>query len=319
MSRSVLVAVLLLSAAASLLAGLLHGSADLPLPDILNALLGEPGLAGDIVWQLRLPRVLSAFACGGLLALAGVMLQVLLRNPLADPYILGISGGAAVGALTAMLLGLAAAGVNLAALGGAAAAVGLVFSLSVSAGGWNMHRLLLTGVVLSAGFGALISLILTLAPMAGVRGMLFWLMGDLSHASSPGLAWGVMLAALGFGLWQAKGLDVLSLGEVQAKALGVAVGPLQYGVYFVASAVTAVAVLEGGPIGFVGLIIPHLVRLLGVAGHRWLLPLSLLAGGSFLTLADTLSRTVVAPRQLPVGVLTALLGVPMLLFLLRRR
>jgi iron complex transport system permease protein len=319
MPRSVLVTVLLLLAPASLLAGLLYGSADLSLPDILRALLGEPGLTADIVWQLRLPRVASAFACGGLLALAGVMLQVLLRNPLADPYILGISGGAAVGALTAMLLGLAAAGVDLAALAGAVGAVALVFSLSVSAAGWNMHRLLLTGVVLSAGFGALISLILTLAPMAGVRGMLFWLMGDLSHASSPGLAWAVMLAALGFGLWQAKGLDVLSLGELQAKALGVAVGPLQYGIYFAASAVTAVAVLEGGPIGFVGLIIPHLVRLLGVASHRWLLPLSLLAGGSFLTLADTLSRTVAAPRQLPVGVLTALLGVPMLLFLLRRR
>jgi iron complex transport system permease protein len=319
MPRPVFLAALLLSAPVSLLAGLLFGSADLSLPDILRALLGEPGLTADIVWQLRLPRVASAFACGGLLALAGVMLQVLLRNPLADPYILGISGGAAVGALTAMLLGLAAAGVDLAALAGAVGAVALVFSLSVSAAGWNMHRLLLTGVVLSAGFGALISLILTLAPMAGVRGMLFWLMGDLSHASSPGLAWAVMLAALGFGLWQAKGLDVLSLGELQAKALGVAVGPLQYGIYFAASAVTAVAVLEGGPIGFVGLIIPHLVRLLGVAGHRWLLPFSLLAGGSFLTLADTLSRAVAAPRQLPVGVLTALLGVPMLLFLLRRR
>lgn len=319
MPRPVLVAALLLLAPASLLAGLFYGSAHLSLPDILRALLGEPGLTADIVWQLRLPRVAAAFACGGLLALAGVLLQVLLRNPLADPYILGISGGAAVGALTAMLLGLAAAGINLAALAGAGAAVALVFSLSATARGWNMHRLLLTGVVLSAGFGALISLILTLAPMAGVRGMLFWLMGDLSHASSPGLAWAVMLAGLGFGLWQAKGLDVLSLGELQAKALGAAVGPLQYGIYFVASAVTAVAVLEGGPIGFVGLIIPHLVRLLGVAGHRWLLPLSVLAGGSFLTLADTLSRTAVAPQQLPVGVLTALLGVPMLLFLLGRR
>jgi iron complex transport system permease protein len=319
MPRPVLLTVFLLLVPASLVAGLMFGGGELSPAGVARALLGEPGLAHDIVWQLRLPRALSAFACGGLLALAGALLQVLLRNPLADPYILGVSGGAAVGALSAMLLGLAAAAVNLAALAGAAGAVGLVFALSLGGTGWNLYRLLLTGVVLSAGFGALISLLLTLAPEAGVRGMLFWLMGDLSRGENPGLAWGVLLAAAGFAIWQSRSLDALGLGELKAKALGVPVGPLQYGVYFIASAVTAAAVLQGGTIGFVGLIVPHGVRLLGVTAHRWLVPLSVLAGGSFLTVADTLARAVVAPQQLPVGVLTALLGVPLLLLLLARR
>ena len=304
---------------ASVVTGLAFGSVDLPLGDVLRALIGkEATLVTDIVWQLRLPRVLSAFACGGLLALAGALLQALLRNPLADPYILGISGGAAVAALSAMIFGLAAAAVSFSALGGALAAVGLVFALGFSRGG-NMVRLLLTGVVLSAGFGALISLLLTLAPDAQVRGMLFWLMGDLSQAQAPGPVWGILLAALGFGWWQAKSLDILGLGELKARSLGIAVRPLQIAIFFAASAATAAVVVEAGTIGFVGLIVPHFIRLLGFSGHRRLLPLAALAGGCFLTLADTLARTAIAPQQLPVGVLTALLGVPLLLFLLSRK
>jgi len=319
MSRPFLLILFLLLTPLSLLAGVAFGSVDLSLGEVMRALAGkEAGLATDIVWQLRLPRVASAFACGGLLALAGSLLQALLRNPLADPYVLGISGGSAVAALAAMLFGLAAAAVNLAALGGALAAVGLVFALGFGRGG-NMVRLLLTGVVLSAGFSALISLLLTLAPGAQVRGMLFWLMGDLSQAQAPGLALGVLLAALALAWWQANSLDILGLGELKARSLGVAVRPLQFGIYFTASAATAAVVVEAGAIGFVGLIVPHFVRLLGVSGHRWLLPLAVLAGGSFLTLADTLARTAIAPQQLPVGVLTALLGVPLLLFLLTRR
>lgn len=318
-SRYFLLVIFLLITPLSLLAGVAFGSVDLSLGEVLCALKSrETGLAADIVWQLRLPRVLSAFACGGLLALAGALLQALLRNPLADPYVLGISGGSAVAALAAMLFGLAAAAVNLSALGGALAAVGLVFALGFGRSG-NMVRLLLTGVVLSAGFGALISLLLTLAQGAQVHGMLFWLMGDLSQAQAPGLAWGILLAALALGWWQASNLDILGLGELKAKSLGVAVRPLQLGIYFTASAATAAVVVEAGTIGFVGLIVPHFIRLLGVSGHRWLLPLAVLAGGSFLTLADTLARTAVAPQQLPVGVLTALLGVPLLLFLLTRR
>ncbi|MEW5943804.1 MAG: iron ABC transporter permease [Pseudomonadota bacterium] len=310
---------LLLLAPFSLAAGIMAGSAEFSPSQIAAALGGQSASpAYDIVWQLRLPRVLAAFACGGLLALTGVLLQVLLRNPLADPYILGVSGGAAAGSLGAMLFGLSLAWIDMAALAGAATAIGLVFALSFGRGGWSMHHLLLTGVVLSAGFGALISLMLTLAPTTEVRGMLFWLMGDLSQAQAPGLAWSALLAAAAAAFWQAPSLNVLGLGELKAKSLGVALLPLQIGIYLVASTAAAVAVLEGGSIGFVGLIVPHLLRLAGASDHRWLVPLSALAGGSFLTLADTLARTAAAPLQLPVGVLTALLGVPLLLTLLAR-
>ncbi|TCV85884.1 FecCD family ABC transporter permease [Sulfurirhabdus autotrophica] len=319
MPRFILLLLLVVFALASIVSGMLMGSANLPFAKVIESLLGNAsGLDAQIVLQLRLPRVLSAFACGGLLAVAGALLQVLLRNPLADPYILGISGGAAVAALGGMLLGLSWGGVNLLALTGALAAIGLVFGLSYGDGFWDMRRLLLTGVVLSAGFGALISLMLVLAPTAQVQGMLFWLMGDLSHAQNPAVVWGTMVFVSGFSLWQAQSLNILSLGEIKAKTLGVSVVPLQIGIYFLAAVATSAAVMEAGAIGFVGLVIPHMVRLLGISDYRWLIPMALLLGGGFLTVADTLARTIVAPGQLPVGVLTALLGVPVLLMLLRK-
>jgi len=320
MPRFLLLAVLLIVAPLTLFVSLLYGSLDLTAAQVFNALLvNTPGLEHDVIWQLRMPRSAGAFVCGALLALSGTYLQVLLRNPLADPYILGISGGAAVGALAAILLGLSWGVVNFSALLGALAAITVVFGLSIRAGSWNVHRLLLTGVVLSAGCSALISLLLVLAPAPELRGMLFWLMGDLSHAENilPTLVLLLLLAALS--QWQAGSLNVLSLGQLKAKTLGVAVWPLQTGIYFSAALATVCAVMLGGTIGFVGLIIPHLVRLLGVADHRWLLPLAILLGGSFLTAADTLSRTLWAPNQLPVGVLTALLGVPAMLLLLSRK
>jgi len=320
MQRYLILTLLFVFALSTLAVGLIFGSVDLSLTKLIPTLFGNAGgLDAQIMLQLRLPRVMSAFACGGLLALAGALLQVLLRNPLADPYILGISGGAAVAALGGMLLGLSWAGVNLFALIGALAAIGMVFALSFNGGPWDMHRLLLTGVILSAGFGAVISLMLALAPSVQVQGMLFWLMGDLAHASSPAATWSVMGVLAGASMWQARSLTVLGLGEIKAKTLGVAVLPLQIGIYFIAAAATSAAVMEAGTIGFVGLIIPHMVRLLGVSDYRWLIPMALLLGGGFLTLADTLARTVVAPTQLPVGVLTALLGVPTLLVLLRAR
>lgn len=305
---------LLLLAPASLAFALLSGSADLSLAKLFH---GE-GAAREILWQLRAPRAASAFACGALLALSGLLLQVLLRNPLADPYLLGISGGAAVGALGAMLLGLAAA-VQIAALGGALGAMLLVLVLSFNRHAWSMHHLLLTGVALSAGFGALISLMLSLAPGSGLHGMLYWLMGDLSYARQPGLAWTTLLVTASAAWLLAHHLDVLAIGELKAKSLGVAVLPLQAGIYLAAAVATTAAVLEAGSIGFVGLIVPHLLRLLGVHSHRWLIPFAILLGGSFLTLADTLARSIIAPQQLPAGVLTALLGVPLLLFLLSRQ
>ena len=320
MSRVPLIVLLALIAVGSVFIALLFGSLSLTTGQVFDALVRPvPGVVDDVIWQLRLPRVLAAFACGGLLATSGVLLQVLLRNPLADPYILGISGGAALGALGAVLLGVGVAGSNIAALAGALGAIAIVFALSFRAGDWNLHRLLLTGVVLSAGFTAVISLLLTVAPQAQLRGMLFWLMGDLSHADASGTAWLVLaLVVAAFTIWSGS-LNALALGALKARALGVAVGGLQAALYFGAALATVAAVLLGGSIGFVGIMVPHALRLAGINDHRWLLPASALVGGSFVTLDDTFARTVWAPQQLPVGVFTALLGVPALLFLLSRR
>jgi iron complex transport system permease protein len=271
-----------------------------------------------VVRGLRLPRALTGFACGGLLALSGALLQVLLRNPLADPYVLGISGGAGIGALLAMILGLGVAGINGLAFVGALAAMLLVFGLANGEGGWTQSRLLLTGVIVAAGCGAVVALMLAVAPDDRLRGMLFWLMGDLSQTGEPGLVLLLLLLILLLALPFARELNLLARGADVAQALGVAVRPLRRGVYFVASLATAAAVTHAGAVGFVGLIVPHLVRLAAGNDQRLLLPASALAGGSLLVIADTLARTVLAPRQLPVGVLTALIGVPVFLFLLAR-
>lgn len=319
-SHLLLLALFLLLALGSVFTGLLFGSVDIPLLGIARALMSPANdSTHQIVWQLRLPRVSAAFACGGLLALSGALLQVLLRNPLADPYILGVSGGAAVGALLAMLLGWGALRINLASLAGALGVVALVFGLSFRAADWNLYRLLLTGVVLSAGATAITTLILTLAPSTDVKGMLFWLMGDISRAEDTLPAWVVLIVVGAASIFFSGSLNILGLGYIKAKTLGVAVLPLQLGIYFCASLATVAALMLAGAIGFVGLIVPHAIRLLGINNFRWLLPFSVLLGGSFLTLADTLARTLWAPQQLPVGVLTALLGVPMLLVLLSKR
>ncbi|MSQ55877.1 MAG: iron ABC transporter permease [Betaproteobacteria bacterium] len=313
------VSLIVLLAPASLLLAVAFGSAPIGPEQWFGALLG----GGDevtraILWSVRAPRALAAFACGALLALSGALLQALLRNPLADPGILGISGGAAVGALAAIVLGLAAAQLHLFALGGAALAAGAVFAFSLSRSGWNPYRVLLAGIALSSGFGAIIGLFLALAPAAQVQGMLFWLLGDLSPSGNPASAWVVLLGCAAIATSQAAGLDVLLLGEDKARSLGVAVGRLQSLTFACAIVATVAAVLLGGAIGFVGLVVPHLVRLAGARRHVALLPLSACGGGALLTFADTLARTAVAPAELPVGAITALIGVPALLALLVR-
>ncbi len=320
MPSRILFPLLLCAAALSLGYGLMSGSLPLTPIEVWRALLGNgEDTAREVLWQLRLPRVLAAFACGGLLALSGVLLQALLRNPLADPYILGISGGAAVGALAAMLLGAGLAATQLSSLSGALLAIVAVFGLGFRTGERNIYRLLLTGVVLSAGCGALISLLLTLAQGEQVKGMLFWLMGDLSNPQGLAFAGFVLLAVGLCATIFSGGLDVLASGLDKAAALGVAVVRWQMALYFAAAVLTVAALQLGGSIGFVGLMVPHAIRLMGVSAHRWLIPLSVLLGGSFLVLADTLARTLWSPLQLPVGVFTALLGVPVLLWLLGRR
>ena len=308
-----------LLAVASFGLALMVGSYQVAPAEVLAALLGQAGGAGDIVLQLRLPRALAGFACGGLLALAGALMQVLLRNPLADPYVLGISGGAGVGAMFAILIGLPTLGIDGLAFAGALAAMFLVFGLAHGDGSWTQTRLLLTGVIVAAGCGALVALMLSIAPDTKLRGMLFWLMGDLAQAGS---SWPPLLAlaiALTLAMPFARELNLLARGMMQAQALGVAVNRLRYAIFLLASLATAASVTTAGSIGFVGLVVPHLVRLATGNDQRLLLPASVLAGGSMLVLADTLARTVIAPQQLPVGVLTALIGVPVFLFLLSRQ
>jgi iron complex transport system permease protein len=304
----------------SLLVALASGSLPVSVVDIIHALSGnEGGMAIEVIHGLRLPRALAAFACGGLLALAGALMQVLLRNPLADPYVLGVSGGAAVGALSAMLFGLPLLFVHGGAFAGAFGAMLLVFGLARGDGSWTQTRLLLTGVIVAAGCGAAVALILSVAPEHQLRGMLFWLMGDLSHAGSPWPALTVLAAGLVVTLPLSRDFNLMTRGDLVARTLGVGVGRLRSMVYVLASLLTAVAVTTTGSVGFVGLIVPHLVRLAIGNDQRVLLPAAALAGGSLLVIADTLARTVVAPQQLPVGVLTALLGVPAFLYLLSRQ
>ena len=318
MSRTTIVfGVLFAALAFSCLYALLAGTVRIELSQLFAVFGGsETGLPSRIVLELRLPRALSAFSVGALLALAGVLLQVLLRNPLADPYILGISGGAAVGALGAMLLSSGRALLNASAMIGALLSMLLVFGIAHGHGSWSSTRLLLTGVVVAAGWAALVSFMLAVAPETNLRGMLFWLMGDLSY-DAP-YAWGLGMLAVGLlaSMLIARNLNILVRGDLQATALGVNAKVLRVLVYVLASALCAVAVTIGGTIGFIGLVVPHMLRLIGVTDHRSLIPAAALLGGSLLLSADTLARTVMAPQQLPVGVLTAMLGVPLFLVLL---
>ena len=294
------------------------GSITVPLPELIGHLAGQANDQAALVLKLRVPRALAAWLTGAMLALAGCLMQVLLRNPLADPYILGVSGGAACAALIGITLGIGVAWLPPLAFAGAMLAMITVFGLARGSGAWSTTRLLLTGVVLAAGWGALISLILALSPDNSLRGMLFWLMGDLSLASMP--VWSLVLFGVVFTLTmlRARSLNVLAMGETTARLLGEDSIRLQWLVYLLASLLTAAAVAMAGSIGFVGLIIPHMMRLLIGSDHRLLLPAATLFGGSFLLLADTLARTLLAPQQLPVGVITALTGVPLFLVLLNR-
>ncbi len=311
---------LLVLAPVSLLFAISVGSVEISWADIFLVIQGNDSnkLNQSLIYDLRLPRALNAFLTGSMLAMAGALMQVLLRNPLADPYILGVSGGAAVAALGTMVLGLGGMWVTGSAFVGALLSMFLVFGLAHSNGSWTTTRLLLTGVIVAAGWGALISFLLAIAPETNLRGMLFWLMGDLSHTETILPAVVIFVLCLAFCMPFSRDLNILGRGELQASALGVSVFSLRISIYFIASLLTASAVTLAGSIGFIGLIVPHIVRLIIGNDYRILLPASILLGGSFLTGADTLARTLISPQQLPVGVITALLGVPFFLFLLQK-
>jgi iron complex transport system permease protein len=317
--RVLLLAVLLAISVLAIVAALASGSANLGAQATWEALTGNaPDNIKNLVWNLRAPRALTAFGVGGLLAVAGVLMQVLLRNPLAEPYILGTSGGAAVAALSAMLLGLGSTLVDIAAFGGAMAATLLVFSIAQGTGSWTPTRLLLTGVVLAAGFSAATTLLLALSPDQNLRGMLFWLMGDLSFTHSPARSLLLLAFITLTGAVFARHLNVLARGELQAAIVGLRVGTFRLCIFAFTSLAVAISVTTVGVIGFIGLVIPHAVRLVAGSDHRIVLPASALAGGSLLVIADTLARTIIAPRQLPVGAVTAAVGVPLFLYLMSR-
>jgi iron complex transport system permease protein len=308
-------------AAISLMLSLAVGSVHVGAGDVVAALTDRDaeGAAG-IVRTLRLPRALAGFAVGSLLALSGALLQVLLRNPLADPYVLGISGGASAAALAALLAG-AFALVAPSAFVGAIGSTLLVFGLARRSPEhlpWASTRLLLTGAVVAAGWSALIALLLSIAPAPALKGMVYWLLGDLGSASSPVPALAVLAIVLAAAMALARDLNALARGDAEAAALGVEIARTTLLVHVLAALATATAVTTAGSIGFVGLIVPHAVRLALGNDQRVLLPSAALAGGSLLVLADTVARTAVAPLELPVGVLTALLGVPAFLWLLAR-
>jgi iron complex transport system permease protein len=218
-----------------------------------------------------------------------------------------------------MLAGAAGLLVPGAAFVGAALSTALVLGLGRSGGTWMPTRLLLVGVIVAAGWGAVVTFLLAVAPDQRLRGMLFWLMGDLSHASGGGIAFGVLVAGGVAALVLARKLNLLAQGDDRAAILGVEVAPTRLAVLLLAAALTAAAVTTAGTVGFIGLVVPHLVRLASGQDHRILVPAAALLGGGLLVLADTLARTLLAPQQLPVGVVTALVGVPLFLFLLARR
>lgn len=309
---------LLLASLLSIAYSLISGSVEIPLRQVIAILFSQNNsMEAQILIELRIPRSLAAYVTGALLALSGVIMQVLLRNPLADPYILGISGGAAVAALAAILIGAGSIWIPQAAFLGALLSIVLVFGIASAGGHWSVSRLLLTGVVVSAGWGAIINVMLTSSSSNNVQSMLFWLMGDLSQSRISIWHSAVLITGLILCITLARSFNVMIKGELAALALGVNVKVLRNMLFFTASVLTATAVTIAGSVGFVGLIIPHLLRLLGARDHRLLLPGAAMLGGSFLVTADTLARTLLTPQQLPVGVVTAMIGVPLFLIILR--
>lgn len=324
----IIIAALVLASLASLVLACSVGSIPLSFSELIDAVMqfvrGDITSLNATVFEFRLHRALSAFVTGGMLALAGVLMQALLRNPLADPYVLGVSGGASVGALAAMLVCGVAWVIDLAAFGGAVIVSGLLFFLayndfkgSGSAQG-SAPALLLTGVVIGSGCMALITLILSVTPDSQLRSMVFWLIGDLSGSDTRYFPWIILSVVLVCVCKMARSINMAALYSDSAITLGISMGRLRKILFVFAALLTASAVSSAGSIGFVGLIMPHACRFAWGPDHRLLLPASCLAGGSFLVLADTLARSLFAPQQLPVGVITALIGVPLFLLQLHQ-
>ena len=300
---------------------------------LIQGMVAEGGAQDNtqsiILWQVRVPRVLLAFMVGGSLAAVGASLQALLRNPLADPYVIGISSGAALGAAVAILFGVGLSVFGLSVLPfcaflGALVSLFIVYRIAVSYRSFSIHTLLLGGVVLNAIFSALILFLTSLADPYKASGMYAWLMGSLTGPDFKTVSILAVYLVLGVGVLvsQARSLNLLTLGEEAARSLGVEVERVKRVIFAASALLTGSVVAFSGLIGFVGLIVPHAVRLVFGADHRLLLIASGIVGGTFLMVADTVARTLLSPTEIPVGVVTALVGGPIFLYLLvqqRRR
>jgi len=303
------------------LVALFVGAVPFTLSDVTNAIFGQKGLASIILFELRLPRIVLALFVGASLAMAGACFQALLRNALADPYVLGISSGAALGVMLALIWLPHTSGVQAVfGLFGALATTGIVYMLGFRHGRLMSHSLLLAGVISASFLSAVIVFLMTAMNSRDLRSITYWLMGDLSYYTGVpiGLVIAAVLAAGALAWLQAPSLNAMLMGEQEALAMGVDVARVKLLTYLAASTLTAVAVAAAGSIGFIGLLVPHLVRLVFGNDYRILLPTSALAGAAVLVLADTLARSIAAPTELPVGAVTAVLGAPLFIYLLRR-
>jgi iron complex transport system permease protein len=294
---------------------------------VVGGMAGHPenSVTGIIVWQIRLPRVLLAAVVGAALTTAGTVVQVLVRNALADPFLLGVSSGASVGATAVLLLGVFASlgvwAISVGSILGALAAMAAVFAVSRSGRGLAPTQLILCGVVMSALFESVTSFLIFRGNPQATQVVLFWLLGSFGLASwnqlpIPALA---LAAAMVYLLAQARALNALAMGAEPAASLGVDVRQLRLNLFLVTSLMAGVAVAVSGVIGFVGLVVPHIVRLMVGSDHRRVLPTGVLFGASFMVLGDLLARTIVAPQEMPIGVITAFIGAPTLIVLIRRR
>jgi len=275
-----------------------------------------------IVFKLRLPRIALGILVGAALSTAGASFQALLRNPLADPYVLGVSSGAALGAIISLILAPHTPGaIQAAAFAGAAGTVAIVYFLGRRGGQLDSPTLLLAGIVAASFLSAVIMFLMTTLSGRDLRGMAFWLMGDLQSAPSVDLRWlyFLLIVAVGCIFTTSSDLNLILTGEQEARHLGVNVNRVKLVVYIAASVLTGLAVSVSGAIGYVGLLVPHAMRMLFGTDYRLLIPTSAIGGAIAIVLADTLARTIVAPTELPVGAMTALAGAPVFIYLMRRR
>ena len=313
---------LALAVAAAIVAGVMFGTLRLSAPEVLQGLLGTGGaMQTAVVRELRLPRVLLAALVGAGLGAAGAALQGATRNVLAEPYLLGVSGGAAMGAVLAVALGAPAPLVPLAGFAGALGAVALTLLVARAAGGrGDVRVVLMAGVVVGAFANAAIMVALAGADASVVRGALWWMMGSAADASWSGVRLLAIYVALGIAilLVLARAIDVLSLGEDTAAGMGVDVARVALGVYVAGALLAAGTVAAAGLVGFVGLLVPHLVRMAGARTHRAIISAAALAGAALVVVADLIARVALPPAELPLGAVTAILGVPFFLVRLRR-